>query len=96
MLTASEGSTWIATTGTEYILRTTDEGLQVWQNNGGRAFYNVPGFEGPDCGVTPAFCNGNTAYVYSDTQLLQLDVMTREVFQAIAANGSPVAATRSI
>lgn len=78
VLTASEGSTWIATTGTEYILRTTDEGLQVWQNNGGRAFYNVPGFEGPDCGVTPAFCNGNTAYVYSDTQLLQLDVMTGE------------------
>ena len=78
VLTPSEGSAWIATTGTEYILRTTDEGLQVWQNNGGRAFYNIPGFEGPDCGVTPAFCNGNTAYVYSDTQLLQLDVMTGE------------------
>ena len=78
VLTPSDGSAWTAPTGTEYILRTTDKGLQVWQNNGGRAFYTVPGFEGPDCGVTPAYCNGNIAYVYSDTQLLRLDMMTGE------------------
>lgn len=77
LLDVTGGNLWTAPTGTDYILRATEEGLQVWQN-GGRAFYTVPGFEGPDCGVTPIFCNGNIAYVCSDTQLLRLDVMTGE------------------
>ena len=77
VLRVTQDSVWTAPTGTEYILRTAEEGLQVWQNRG-RAFYTVPGFEGPDCGVTPIFCNGNIAYVHSDTQLLRLDVMTGE------------------
>ena len=75
--TRSGGNSWTAPTGTDYILKTTENGLQVYQKQG-RVFYTVPGFEGPDCGVTPAYCNGNIAYVYSDTQLLRVDIMTGE------------------
>ena len=76
--TRSGGNSWTAPTGTVYELINTNKGLLVRQAHGGSAYYTVPGFEGPDCGVTPAYCNGNIAYVYNDTQLLRVDIMTGE------------------
>lgn len=68
---------WTASTGTKYTLMATNMGLHVRQEQGGIC-YTIPGSEDFRYGVTPIQCNGKTAYVHSDTQLLRIDILTGE------------------